>query len=92
MKADALAAPDKFGTDQPYSIADEDDDEVILEQCIDRIVASLPFHYLGSMSSICRFISIFSCISPNPLITWVLMPEQQKEIQEVTTKTTNQFS
>jgi hypothetical protein len=62
MKADALAAPDKFGTDQPYSIADEDDDEVKLEQCMDRIAASLPFHYHGSLSSICRFISIFSCI------------------------------
>ena len=62
MKADALSAPDKFGTDQPFSIADEDDDEVKLEQYMDRIAASLPFHYLGSLSYICRFTSIFSCI------------------------------
>ena len=62
MKADALSAPDKFGTDQSYSIADQDDDEVKLEQRMDRITASSPIHYHGSLSSICRFISIFSCI------------------------------
>jgi hypothetical protein len=37
-------------TDQSYSIADEVDDEVKLEQCMDRVAAGLPFHYLGSLS------------------------------------------
>ena len=66
----ALAAPDKFGTDQLYSIADEHDGEVKLELWLNRVATSLPFHYLGSLTSICRFISIFSCFRLKPWVNW----------------------
>lgn len=38
---------------------------------LNRAAASLPFHSLGSLIPICRSISIFSCIPPNPQITFI---------------------
>ena len=70
MTEGALAVPDKFGTDQLYSIADEHEWEVKLELWVNRVATSLPFHYLGSLTSICRFISIFSCFRLKPWVNW----------------------